>query len=314
MARERLYGRWALRFKNVLKLQFLLESQDFVSITAFLKQLLEKNYWDPRDFNLIIIDSQRFTAQFKQKVLNTFFQVLQFPQICFAPSSLCVLSALGQDSGLIVDIGFSSTTVEAVYKNFPNDESKFELPIGGFHLTQRLTDLIFSKFEYENNYSLFWVAEDIKRTSALAVSDANSELLSIDGGNTDYNQNVELPDGTMLTINSERFLCIEPLFDPDILHIRSDNLIDLIGKSIRAWDLQKIPELVQKIILCGNGAKIEGLANKIEMLVKQKFAKTLNVKVIPVEEYKKVFWIGASVLSQKGAQFEWIPNPQSSET
>ena len=148
LARERLYGRWALRFKNVLKLQFLLESQDFVSITAFLKQLLEKNYWDPRDFNLIIIDSQRFTAQFKQKVLNTFFQVLQFPQICFAPSSLCVLSALGQDSGLIVDIGFSSTTVEAVYKNFPNDESKFELPIGGFHLTQRLTDLIFSKFEY----------------------------------------------------------------------------------------------------------------------------------------------------------------------
>ena len=139
-------------------------------------------------------------------------------------------------------------------------------------------------------------------------------MLSIDGGNTDYNQNVELPDGTMLTINSERFLCIEPLFDPDILHIRSDNLIDLIGKSIRAWDLQKIPELVQKIILCGNGAKIEGLANKIEMLVKQKFAKTLNVKVIPVEEYKKVFWIGASVLSQKGAQFEWIPNPQSSET
>ena len=39
---------------------------------------------------------------------------------------------------LIIDIGHFSTKIECLFKGFPNNESKFEFPIGGYHITQNL--------------------------------------------------------------------------------------------------------------------------------------------------------------------------------
>jgi actin-related protein len=307
MARERFYGKKAMRFKNILNIHNMFEEKDFASLGNMLRQIFEDNYWDPADYGLIIVNSPRITGQVRQKLENLFFKTLNFPRITYIQSALCVLSALGMDTGMIVDIGHFNTTFEGVFKGFPNPESEFELPIGGYHLTQYLNDLVFSKIQYESTKPLYWVGEDIKRAVAFAVINPKEETQLIKQGKKEYDQSIELPDGTNLTINYERFNCIEPLFEPELAHIRSDNIIDFIERSIRTWDRQQIPELVQKIIICGNGGKISGLVEKVEAILRDHFPKTLSVKVLPITEQKKVFWIGASILyAKKKGQLEWI--------
>jgi len=311
MARERFFGQDALRFKSVLKLHYMLEERDFTSFGLLLKQILEKNFLDPHDLDVIIIESPRLSQANKQKLQSHLFHFLQVPRIAYLPNASCVLTALGKDTGVLVDIGYFGTNIESIYKNFPNPDSRFDIPIGGYHITQRLVELMFSRIQYESSLPLFWIAEDIKRASVFVAKDPKQEEEKMILGEIDLNQPIEFPDGTLLTINKERFKCTEPFFEPELAHIRSDGLIEILDKSIHVWDRSQIPDFLKNIILCGNGAKIPGLNVRIELLLKERFAKTLAVEVIPIQEYKKAGWVGASILyAKRNGQLDWINNTE----
>lgn len=311
MARERFFGRDALRYKSVLKLHYMLEEHDFASFGLLLKRILEENFLDPHDLNIVVIESPRLTVVTKQKLQNLLFHFLQVPKIAFLSNASCVLTALGKDTGVLVDIGHLGTNVESIFKNFPNPDSRFDIPIGGYHITQRLVELMFSRIQYESTMPLYWIAEDIKRASVYIALDPKQEEEKIILGQANINQQIEFPDGTLITINKERFNCAEPLFEPELAHIRSEGLIEIVDKSIRIWDRSQIPDFLKNIILCGNGAKLPGLTTRIEALLKEKFARTLAVEVVPVQEYKKAAWIGASILYMKrNGQLDWINNPE----
>lgn len=312
MAKERFYGSRALNFRNVLKMHYFFQEKDFISFGQMVKELLEANYWDPQDLDIIIIDSPRITGQFKHGLQTVLFHTLKFPRIAYIPANQCVLSALGKETGVVVDIGHFSTTFDGVFKGFPNLEAQFEMPIGSYHITQRIIDLLFARLQFDVTGPLYWIAEDIKHATAFTSIDPKKELVQVKQGKTDYDQIVELPNGQSFKINWERFNCVEPLFEPELVHVRSENIIEFIDRSIRTWERHQVPELVQNIILVGQGSKITGLVERIEQDLKERFPKTLNVKVLTPPEVKKIFWIGASIIYLKrNGQFEWLTNPES---
>jgi actin-related protein len=310
MAKERIYGNAAFKFKNVLNIDYFLKNKDYISFSALLQQSLEKMYVDPKDVGLVLLLPSNFGSIDRQKLQTTLFQGLQIPRLCFLPQSLCAFTAVGLSSGVMVDIGYYSTRIESVFKGFPKIEAQFELPIGGHHITQCLMNEIFSKTKYKSASPLYWVAEDIKRAVVACEVDLSPIIQAVLQGKTDYDQLIELPDGSQYTINRERFECVEVVFNPELGHLRSEGIIQAIENSVRSWERTQIPELLKNIIVCGNGSKIPGLIQKIEAKLKEKFSSGVEIKVLSVNDSKGLCWIGGSVLyAKKQGQLDWISNP-----
>jgi actin-related protein len=95
--------------------------------------------------------------------------------------------------------------------------SAISLNIGGKHLT----DYLIKNFA-EKNYSFCTSSEreiviDIKEKLGFVSSDFEKEM-KLEGNNSIEKQ-YELPDGQVITVDRERFMCAEPLFRPHLLEI-----------------------------------------------------------------------------------------------
>jgi actin len=85
----------------------------------------------------------------------------------------------------------------------------------------------------------------------------------------------ELPDGRVITLNSERFRCPEVLFDPTILGMESDGIHRMVYQSIMKCDidirfrftsislihLRKL--LFENVVLSGGSTLFPGLPKSI---------------------------------------------------
>jgi actin-related protein len=310
MAKERLFGSEAYHYKNVIRIHHFLADRDYSSFIMFLKRKLESNYMDPRDYALVFILPSYLLPRDLERLKLECFQKLGTPKIAFIPAAMCVLTALGKDTGVIVDIGFQFSSIDSLFKGFPNEEANIQLPLGGSHVTQYLTDLLFARNRYQSGAALEFIAEDVKQMTSFCAQDPSTLINSILQGNKEYDQSIELPDGSTLIVNTARFECCELFFEPERAHLRSLSIIDALEKSIRAWDRHQIADLVANIILCGHGSAIPGLKEKIEYLIRSKFSSNLQINLIAPEQRKDIFWIGGAILyAKKKGNMDWIANP-----
>ncbi len=310
MAKERIFGNEALKFKNVLNVRNILKDQNYDAFASLIQEIFESHYLDPRDFGLILIVPQNFPNIYKEKIQDILFSRLHFPKITYLTHGMCALTALGKDTGAVVDIGHYSTRVEGFFKGFPNEECHKELPVGGYHITDRLVELISPKLNYDVSVPLKWLAEEIKQNHVKCELNPGEIIQQIQKGSIDYGQKFEMPDGKILKLGRELFECTEIFFNPSLIHVHSKNIVDLLEESIRSWDRSNVPQLAKNILVCGNGGSIEGLTNKISLMLQERFPKSIEVEFLDLKDRKGIFWIGASVLYMKRkGKMEWIPNP-----
>ncbi|MHA1472855.1 MAG: hypothetical protein ACTSQW_07145, partial [Promethearchaeota archaeon] len=131
-------------------------------------------------------------------------------------------------------------------------------------------------------------------------------------GLTKYDRIVDLPDGSKLKLNSERFLLSEPLFDPNIIHIDYMGLVEAISKVVMSWDRENWEELLSNVILSGGSSLMVGLSERIELELRNYFSEKLGpkIKVVAASGRENMGWIGASVLFSKDQLKKgWITNP-----
>ncbi|MHA1766725.1 MAG: hypothetical protein ACTSVK_10780 [Promethearchaeota archaeon] len=306
---KRYYGNAAMRFKNVLNIHHFLREKDFYSYALLIRKKLRELPIKIEETGIILVISNHYSQNDKTNLQNALFKILKTPRIAFLPHSAAILSQLEINTGVIVDIGYYSTRIESIFKGFPNADSQFLFPLGGYHVTKQFLNNIFSRLDYKSDLPLLWESERIKKEALFVVEDPADYSNQIHKGFKNFDYIVELPDGNELVINQERFESPEIFFDPLKAHIRSENLVDLIEKSIRSWERDQVRELCSNIIIVGNGGKISGLNQKIEKMLKNKFAKTVDVKISSIKDQKEIFWKGASKSIKSQQQLKWIFNP-----
>ena len=306
---KRYYGNAAMRFKNVLNVQYFMKEKDFISFSKLIgKKLLELSL-KPKETGLVLVISNHFSTHDKQNLQNSLFQTLKTPRIAFLPHTASILTELELKTGVIIDIGYYSTRIESIYKGFPNSDSQFIFPLGGYHVTQQILNNIFSRLEYRSDMPLLWESERIKKDALFVVEDPEKYSDQIHKGFKNFDYIMEFPDGKEIILNRERYESAEIFFNPLIAHTRSENIIELIEKSIKSWERDHLRELCSNIIITGNGGKIRGLNQKIEKLLKNRFAESVDVKIIEFSNQKDIFWKGAAKFIKSKKELNWISNP-----
>ena len=91
-------------------------------------------------------------------------------------------------------------------------------PIAGKDITNYLLNLLLTQFgSGKSIYLDHIITKEIKEKLSLCILEPEEEIRKIKDGFTKYRSNIDLPNGSSLEINSERFLISEPLFNPSII-------------------------------------------------------------------------------------------------
>ncbi|UCC20268.1 MAG: hypothetical protein JSV62_02990 [Promethearchaeota archaeon] len=313
---SQLFGDDALKYSNILKLhEFKKESNYTIFMKFFYHYYKQLNISEENQFKqLIIIITPFFISELeKTKLTDIFFNVFDFPSILFLSENQGILSTLRKSSGVVVNIGEVNTNITTFLHGFSNTMARDTYPISGKELTAYFLNLVLTrKGSGGSVYLDKMIAKEIKDKLSLCVLDPDGEIKRIKDGLTKYNKTIDLPDGTSLDINLERFMLVEPLFNPSLIHIDYVGLAEAISKVVRFWDRENWEDLLPNIILAGGTSLIPGLDQRLKVEISKYFSEKLKdkINVIAVSGRENIGWIGSSVLwAQNKLQKGWIQNP-----
>ncbi|MFX0047878.1 MAG: hypothetical protein ACFE8G_06865 [Candidatus Hermodarchaeota archaeon] len=316
-----LVGHDALKYQNILNIrEFSKESNYNILLKFFYYHYQQLNIKEEFQFKqpLIIITPFYKSKLEKTKIQEIFFKYLNFPYIIFLPETQAILSTLQKSSGVIVNIGESYTYISTIFHGFTNIMARDMFPITGTDITKYLLNLILSKNSAPKNLYLDKaIAKEIKEQISLCVLDPNGEKKRVKEGLTKYDRVVDLPDGTKLLLNSERFLLSEPFFDPKIIHVDYMSIAEAISKVVKSWDRENWEELLSNVVLSGGSSLISGLRDRLEIELQKYFSEKLKqkIKIIAASGRDNMGWIGASVLYSKDQLKKgWIRNPNLNDS
>jgi len=310
-----LVGHLALKYQNILKIHEFKKEKNFnILLKFFLHYYSQLDIDEEYQFKqpLIILSPFFMSDLEKSKLQHIFFNVLKFPSLLFLHESQAILSTLQKTSGVVVNMGESSTYISTIFHGFTNIMARDVFPIAGKELTNYFLNLILTRIGTSKNiYIDKSIAKEIKEKLSLCVLNPQEEQKRVKEGLTKYDRIIDLPDGSNLKINLERFLLSEPLFNPRLAHIDYISLVEAISKVIKTWERENWEELVPTIILSGGGSLIPGLEERIQFELKKYFSEKLKekIKVIAASGRENMGWIGASILYMKDKLSKgWIEN------
>jgi actin-related protein len=232
-----LFGTEALKYKDILKIHDFYKEKNFpVLNNFFLYYYYQLGIPDEFLFQQpIIVLVPFFTSEgVKVKLQNLFLNELHFPSINFVNFSECILASLGKKTGVVINLGEESSFVSTIYHGFSNITAREFFPIAGKDLTDYFMDLILFNKKHKVSYIDRWIAREIKEKTAICVLNPKEIKHKIKEGLDSYDQEIRLPDGNSFTINLERFMIVEPLFNPSLIHIDVRDLPQLVADLIKS--------------------------------------------------------------------------------
>jgi len=320
-AENHLFGHEALKYSNILKVHFFKKESNYnVFMKYFYHHYKQLNIAEENHFKqpIIIISSFNMSELEKTKLQDIFFNVFDFPSLLFLSESQGILATLRKTSGVVINMGEANTTFTTFLHGFSNVMARDRYPIAGKELTNYLLNLILTrKGTGKTVYIDKIIAKEIKDKLSLCIFNPDEEIKRIKDGLTKYNRTIDLPDGSSLEINIERFMLVEPLFNPSLIHIDYLGLPEAVSKVIKFWDRENWEIIVPNIIIAGGGSLIPGLEKRLKLEIAKHFSDRLKdkINVIVVSGRENIGWIGSSVLwAQDKLKKGWIQNPSQEGT
>jgi actin beta/gamma 1 len=317
---NQLFGDEALKYSNILTIhEFKKENNFTILMKFFYYHYLQLGIAEENQFKqpIIIITPFIMSELEKTKLKDVFFNVFDFPSILFLSESQGIISTFRKTSGVIVSMGEENTYITTFLHGFSNVMARDTYPIAGKDITNYLLNLLLTQIgSGKSLYLDHIITKEIKEKLSLCVLEPEEEIRKIKDGFTKYKSSIDLPDGSSLEINSERFLISEPLFDPSIIHIDYIGLPEAIAKVVRTWDRENWEELLSNVILAGGGSLIPSLDKRLNLEISKFFSERMKEKIniVAVSGRENVSWVGASVLFAQGKlQKGWEQNPNLSE-
>ncbi|OQR96778.1 actin-like protein [Achlya hypogyna] len=223
----------------------------------------------------------------------------------FYSMQTCVLSlfASGRTRGIVVEAGHGSSHAVPIFEGYALPHATLHLPVGGFDITKHL-ELLLAKSGHSLKSFHPSIFSDMKESHCYTVS-----------GNTapphEANKPFELPDGSIITINSEcRAKATDVLFEattlPDDHPARnSKSLPDLIVQSISMCDKDLQHDLRGAVVLAGGTTMIPGLSKRLHDELRPRLRES-DIRLVPDYETRErgynthrrmAAWIGGSMFA-----------------
>ena len=221
-------------------------------------------------WKLLITRPYRMKEEDLKKLMDIFLVNFGFHAITMHEQAALVLYTQGVETGIVVEIGESSTNIIPVYKGHGIPKLYRSLAIGGRSISSYLLKLLRLKGFQLNDEEDLEIGRQIKeRVCYVALDPTAEEHLAIE--TTILKESFKLPDGTIISVGRERFGAVETLFQPSLDNCESNGLSDMIFEVIQTADIDCRADFYSNIIISGGSTLFPGLKERLQRDLTQRY-------------------------------------------
>ncbi len=245
----------------------------------------------------------------KRRLFELFFDKYQVMGFYPILDSLLTMYSGGFQTGLVVEMGASSTRIVPIYKGFMLSHAVEVIQMGGTVLDNFMFDQLQNAGFSTDSSVRREIGRVLKERACFVSLDFNEDTKHV------KKKDFRLPDGDMIELGSERFTVPELLFKPELFNLEEKSLPDAILDVINNCDVDTRTDLLQNIFLSGGSSIIPQLElrlqNELEIGLAQRGVEMRTPRIIAPKQRFFSCWIGGSILSNlPGFQNSWVTRPQ----
>jgi len=213
---------------------------------------------------VVVVQSPLSPESYSRRVSEMMFGMLGVPRFAAVPHPVATLYAMAKESGLVIDCGYSATTISPVYRGRVISEAVSTLNVGGRHLTEYLLRLSGTAGPSGPQYPQRTHSQKISRICAMkeqygfTAIDTDTESELKESTSTSSKQKVHCD---FVALGRE---CPEPLFSPHFVGSASPGIHELVARSLLKCESAVREELLSGMVLSGGSTLFDGLDRRLE--------------------------------------------------
>jgi len=304
--------------RGVLQLSYPIE-HGVVTDWPMMNKLWEHTYYtelrvDPTEFAIMLTEAPRNPVHNREQMIRYHFEEYEVPKAYVCVQAMLSLYASGRTTGLILDSGDGVTHTVPIYEGYAMTHAISRLNLAGRDLTTYMGILLTRQGTALTTSAEKEIARDIKEKLCYVAEDYEQEVEKAKTDSEELNKTYEMPDGRVITVKDERFMCPEALFSPMLIGKESGGMHQQCIDSILMCDIDVRRDLFRNCVCSGGTTMYAGLGVRITEEIRKMVATTVAIKFMLPPERKYSVWIGGSILATLSSfQPSWITREQYEE-
>jgi actin-related protein len=252
----------------------------------------------PEEHNVMLTEAPLNPKVNREKMTSVMFDTFNVPGLYIAIQAVLSLYSAGKFTGIVCDSGDGVTHLVPIFDGYALPHSILRLNLAGRDLTDYLVKILSERGLHLTTSAEREIVKDLKEKTCYVALDFEAELEESKTG-TSKEMSYDMPDGSVISVGSERFRCPEVLFKPSLIGREFAGIHEQTYQSIMKSDVDVRRDLYQNIVLSGGTTLFNGLPERLTKEVQKLAPQNISskVKVIAVPERKYCVWIGGSILS-----------------
>jgi len=297
-------------------------SLKFPNITSNWDDL--EKIWHRCFFNELKIASEEYSVHLteapmnpkktREKMTEILFETFNVPNFYISIQAVLPLYVSGRITGIVLDSGQNATHVVPIYEGYNLPHLITKINFGGSNMTSDLKKMLEENFINFSSLAKKEILQDIKEKLCYVALDYETEK-KIYSESSVMDKTYELPDGKIVYLSKQRFMCPEALFHPKKYGYQFSGLHEMINQCIMNCDIDLIKDLYGNIVLSGGNTMFFGIAERLRKELAALNTLSMKINVIAPPERKYSAWMGGSILSSLSIfQTLWITKTEYEES
>ena len=304
-------GEDCLKYLGILKLKYPIKNgifqneNDILAIFKHIYKKLEISNEQIREHPILITEPLLNPYSNREKIANILFENLSAPALFFASQPILSLFSTSNTSGIILESGDGVTQSSVVYEGYSIPNSFIRCNYGGKNVSEYFQNLLKKQGYNFSTTSEFEIVKKMKEDVCFIKYLKDSNYNNMDNNNiyNKINNNVNdesiynLPDGSSIKVNNEKYLAPEILFKPFLIGLEYSSFQEIIVTSINKVDIDLRKKLYENILISGGNTLFKGIQERLHTEIKRLSPKNMKVRLLTPGNRALCCWNGGNIIS-----------------
>ncbi|XP_026565419.1 actin, clone 302-like [Pseudonaja textilis] len=248
----------------------------------------------PEDHPVLLTERPLNIKSHREKMAQIMFESFNVSAFYLAIQAVLSLYASGRTTGVVLDIKNDRMDPVPVYEGHAVSSALFRMNLCGEDLTDFLLKML-NQRGYHIKPEEREIVEDIKEKFCYVAPDFEKEMATATPSSLE--KHYELPDGQVITIDTERFRCPEGLFYAPYVGKECCGVHETVFNAVMKCDRDLYSTMFKNVVLAGGTSMFPGFAERLQPEVVALAFTNAEVNIIAPPNRTCSAWVGGSLLA-----------------